>query len=78
MCKMLLPIILYFFNNIFKAYPLLCYNGTFTHWRYGQDPVLNRGLFSPSRVENARTRCLLTVSCARLRKFFAKADIRIL
>ncbi|KAH9632340.1 hypothetical protein HF086_010265 [Spodoptera exigua] len=60
---MLLFVILNFIVIIDNSYPLLCYNGTFTSRRYGNDPVSYRGLFGPSRTDIARTRCILTIQC---------------
>ncbi|CAH1646662.1 unnamed protein product [Spodoptera littoralis] len=60
---MLLFIILNFIVIIDKSCSLLCYNGTFTSSRYGNDPVSYRGLFGPSRTAVARTRCMLTIQC---------------
>ncbi|KAJ2950002.1 hypothetical protein O0L34_g11336 [Tuta absoluta] len=42
---------------------LLCYNGTFSHTDYGEDPVTYRGLFYPSSQAIARIHCALTVAC---------------
>ncbi|KAJ8730792.1 hypothetical protein PYW08_002205 [Mythimna loreyi] len=61
---MLLFVILNFILVIPDTCSLLCYNGTFTHKRYGEDPVTYRGLFSPSRRTLAKTRCILTTKCS--------------
>lgn len=63
---MLLLFILHIVCIIQKSCPLLCYNGTFTHRRYGQDPLDATGLFSPSHKTLARSRCWLTISCSGL------------
>ncbi|XP_026732960.1 uncharacterized protein LOC113497571 [Trichoplusia ni] len=59
---MFLLLILYFLC-VYKTSALLCYNGTFTCRRYGEDPLQFRSLFTPSRSSAAKTRCLFTTQC---------------
>ncbi|KAJ0175575.1 hypothetical protein K1T71_008734 [Dendrolimus kikuchii] len=55
------------------VHSLLCYNGTFDYRGFGVDPVVNRGLFTPSSKMMTRIRCSLTILCAENAMCFVRS-----
>ncbi|KAG6463955.1 hypothetical protein O3G_MSEX014186 [Manduca sexta] len=63
MCQQLVSLLfILFIFFIVKADSLLCYNGTFTHRKFGEDPLFMNSVFISNR-RLAKIRCFLTILC---------------
>lgn len=64
MCVLKPIIVINILETIVLTKSLLCFNGTFSYRKYGEDPLNSKVIFNSDRKAIFRTRCSLTISCS--------------
>ncbi|XP_021203261.1 uncharacterized protein LOC101738841 isoform X2 [Bombyx mori] len=73
MCVLKPIIVINILETIVLTKSLLCFNGTFSYRKYGEDPLNSKVIFNSDRKAIFRMRCSLTISCSENAMCFVRS-----